>query len=1328
MQKFIASSQLPALGAGLALLGLVVLPPFSLSAQEVKGTEPNRGGDISTEARDPNVAKQFLFPAEGYEVSLYASEKEFPLLANPVALNFDGRGRLYVCTMPSYPQRLPDEDPDDKIIVLEDVNADGKADTCVTYIDKLHVPTGFELGDGGAYIAQQPDLIFAKDTDGDGRADLRQTVLHGFGTEDSHHSISAFTWGPDGGLYFQEGTFHHSQVETPYGPVRLVDAGVFRYKPSQHYLEVFVTYGFANPWGHVFDKWGQNFIADASGGANYFGLPITGYKPYPKKSGGMKVFTSVVRPTAGCEFVSSRHFPDEVQGDFLINNCIGFQGIKQHRVIEEDSGYTSEEREPLLYSSDINFRPVDLEFGPDGALYIVDWFNPLIGHMQYSLRDEGRDHSHGRIWRITYKHKPLIEPTHTEGKSIAELLEALKVYEDRTRYRARMELRRHDADEVSAALDVWTKALDASDPNHEHQLLEALWVKQTINKPDAALLDRVLASSEPRARAAAVRVARHWRREVDGVMDRLEKAVEDEFPRTRLEAVTALSYMDSWEAQRAVIKARALPTDYYLDYGLNESTNALEQHWKPAVLAGKISLDEDTSVGEFLAGRMSADELAQILDSQVALKQVLTRPGASDASRRAALAKLAEEFGGDKAAAWIEAVKRLDAGSASEKPATLEQYARLLLELSADELRPHEQEWDSLALEGSTSRMKQAALVALMRAQGSVDRAWKLAETDGAVLMNLLAVAGELRDDTLRKALYPHVRGLLGPNGEVTVEGSPIKPGARFVRIELPGERRVLTVAELEVYSNRENVARTGSATQSSTMHGGVAARAIDGNSSAEFNAGGQTHTNEEANPWLEVDLGKAYPIDFIRVLNRRDGDMGDRLDGFRLTVLDENRIPVFSKDDIPGKTRSVRVDITTDPAGALRRAALPALAHLDTGEGDTLSMLTGAFANEAERALAARALMDLSPAAWRPDALGKLIQPLGDYAAAASPEDLASPGLQATFAAGERLAALLPITEASALKQRLAVNQLQVRRLSAIPHKMQYDATQILVRAGAPVEIILSNPDIMPHNLVIGVPGSLEEIGLASDAESTSAEAAERDYVPVLPSVLHSTKLVQPGKEATIRFVAPTEPGEYPFLCTYPGHWRVMQGTLHVMEELPIALASGGGKFVQLWSRAELTPAVDYVAQIAPERGKALFDSASCSQCHSDGRLAPSLESLRSSFYPKSLVAAIVAPADHIAPEYRTVRVTLRDDRVYKGQIAGEDDERILIRQNLLQPEFVVTVDKSEMLSMEVAPESMMPEHLLAGLTQEEIYALMAYILDSPAKELASATSHSVH
>ncbi len=526
----------------------------------------------------PDEAISTFKLAQGYQVNAFATEVDFDI-QNPVALNFDAKGRLWVATMPSYPQYLPGTPPNDKLLILEDTDGDGKADKQTVFADGLHLPTGFEFGDGGVYVAQQPNLMFLKDTDGDDKADVREIVLHGFDTADSHHSISAFTWSPGGVLHFQEGTFHHTQVETPYGPVRVKDAAVFGYEPRRQKLEVFVSYPFANPWGHVYDRWGQNFVADASGGANYFGTAFSGHVDYPRKHKTMKQFiVKRVRPTCGCEFVFSRHFPDEAQGNFLLNNCIGFQGVLQHKMSEDGSGFVGVEIEPLLQSSDPNFRPVDLKFGPDGALYVVDWFNPLVGHMQHSLRDPNRDHTHGRVWRITYKHRPLLTPPKIAGEPIPALLELLKAYEDRTRYAVRRELRDRDTQEVVRELEKWAASLDKNDQDYEHHLLEALWVYQHHNVTNEKLLKQLLNAKDYRARAAATRVLCYWRDQVSEPLALLKERANDEHPRVRLEAVRACSFFTTPEAAEVALESLNHPQDDYLEYTLEETIETLKRY------------------------------------------------------------------------------------------------------------------------------------------------------------------------------------------------------------------------------------------------------------------------------------------------------------------------------------------------------------------------------------------------------------------------------------------------------------------------------------------------------------------------------------------------------------------------------------------------------------------------------------------------------------------------------------------------------------------------------------------------------------------------------
>lgn len=527
--------------------------------------------------------KTFTLP-EGYEIDLFASEQEFPDLQDPVAFAFDAKGRLWVCTMPSYPQYLPGHPVDDKILIFEDSDGDGRADKQTVFADKLYLPAGIEFWNGGVIVAQQPNVMFLKDTDGDDKADVRELILHGFDSADSHHAISAFVFDQGGALYFEEGTFHHSQIETPYGPERCVNAGVFRFEPRTDKLDVYISYGFANPWGHIFDRWGQNFVADASGGANYFAAAFSGDVDYPHKHGGLKQFlTKQWRPTCGCELVSSRNFPEEAQGNYLLNNCIGFQGTLQYKMRDEGSGFAADPVEPLLQSSDLNFRPVDIEFAPDGSLFIADWFNPLIGHMQHNIRDPNRDHTHGRIWRIHYTKRPLVKPPQIAGQPIATLLNLFKTEpEERTRARVRTELWNRPTHEVIQEVGAWLAAQERSDPEYEHHKLEALWLHQAHDVINEPLLKELLRSPDYRARAAATRVLCYWRDRVEDPIGLLKTQVADEHPRVRLEAVRALSFFHSQEAIDAAVEVLVYQTekDDYIDYTLKETLNTLERRVK----------------------------------------------------------------------------------------------------------------------------------------------------------------------------------------------------------------------------------------------------------------------------------------------------------------------------------------------------------------------------------------------------------------------------------------------------------------------------------------------------------------------------------------------------------------------------------------------------------------------------------------------------------------------------------------------------------------------------------------------------------------------------
>ena len=552
---------------------------------------------------EASIAKMKVAP--GYKVELFASEEKFPDLKKPVQMSFDGKGRLWVATTPTYPHYRPgDTLPNDKLIILEDTDGDGKADKQTVFADHLHIPIGFELAPEGVYVSQEPNLALLIDDDKDGKADRMELILHGFDSHDSHHAISAYCADASGAFYLLEGRFLHSQVETPYGPRRCNDGGAWRFDPKSFRLER-LQVDISNPWGFSFDTWEQPFISDASPGENWWALPFSAKMPYGIEQVKVEQFVPKrSRPSSGAEFVSSRHFPDVNQGDFMACNTIGFLGISFGSKRDEGAGFVGKANGDLLSSSDGNFRPVDLEFAPDGSLYFVDWHNPLIGHMQHNARDPNRDHEHGRIYRVTYPGRPLVKPAKVDGATVAELLENLKEPEYRTRYRTRRELRSHAPAEVLPAIKAWVAKLDPKDPAYEHHLCEALWATWAQNQPDAELLQRLMRAQRFEARAAAVDVLRHSYRQIPNHVALLQESVRDEHPRVRLTAIVAATWLDNADGAKIALEAFRKPVDrwvgpvlhYALAYTLKDDVATLKA-------SGQLDLADNPAAVEYLAGK-----------------------------------------------------------------------------------------------------------------------------------------------------------------------------------------------------------------------------------------------------------------------------------------------------------------------------------------------------------------------------------------------------------------------------------------------------------------------------------------------------------------------------------------------------------------------------------------------------------------------------------------------------------------------------------------------------------------------------------------------------
>lgn len=526
-----------------------------------------------------NETIQHLKVPEGYKIELFADEKMFPELANPVQMSFDNKGRLWVGCMPSYPHwRAGDAKPQDKLIIFEDTNNDGKADKRTVFADDLHLCIGFELAKEGVYVSQADSLVLLTDTDGDDKYDVKEYLASGFDDHDTHHAFSAFTTDPSGAIFMGEGVFLHSNVETVYGTHRGTNGGHFRYNPKRRHLERTTQLQIPNPWGTTFDKWGQPFFLHTSDSKLNWMTPGTVKPRYGHAMDASRDLLErahSVRPTSGIEIMSSKHFPDDVQGDMMLCNTINFLGIKQHQLNEDGTGYKLQHRQDLLVSSEGNFRPVDLEIAPDGSLYLLDWSNVLIGHMQHNARDPKRDHVHGRIYRITYPSRPLLKPAKIDGASIAELLENLKIHEDRTRYRIRRELRGRDTAEVLTAIKKWIAALDNKDSNYEHHLLEAMWVTWGHDEIDQGLVRQLLKSTDHKVRSAAVNAVRYNGHQMSDQASLLTAAAADPHGRVRMGAITAASWLPKSQGLAILDRAEKAGLDDWMKQTMTFARAAL---------------------------------------------------------------------------------------------------------------------------------------------------------------------------------------------------------------------------------------------------------------------------------------------------------------------------------------------------------------------------------------------------------------------------------------------------------------------------------------------------------------------------------------------------------------------------------------------------------------------------------------------------------------------------------------------------------------------------------------------------------------------------------
>ena len=444
----------------------------------------------------------------GFEVTLFASE---PDITKPINMEFDDRGRLWVTQSSEYPISAGMGDGRDRITILEDKNGDGKADSFTNFDDHLNIPIGIMPVSDGAVAYSIPNLYYFKDNNDDGKADSKKVLLGEFGHKDTHGMVNNIMRGYDGWLHVCHGFSNTSSVAGTDGDsITMTSGNTFRVKMDGSRVEQ-TTFGRVNPFGYAYDEKGYLYSVDChtkpitqlitGGDYPHFGkkAPVgIGFAPE------MMSYDLGSTALAGLVYYTGTQYPEVYRNSFYTGDVVTCR-IDRNTMTYNGSTPVSHKQEPFLVSSDPWFRPVDVKLGPDGSLYIADFYNRIIGHYEVALNHPGRDRLSGRIWKITYKgdlaHQDMAV-TDWSKATIDQLIEGLKHPQLNTRLKV--------ADRL---VDTWkekaidpVKTLIGSNSVDPVSYVHGLWVLHRLNALDDNILDKALNSRDQSVQVHAFRI------------------------------------------------------------------------------------------------------------------------------------------------------------------------------------------------------------------------------------------------------------------------------------------------------------------------------------------------------------------------------------------------------------------------------------------------------------------------------------------------------------------------------------------------------------------------------------------------------------------------------------------------------------------------------------------------------------------------------------------------------------------------------------------------------------------------------------------------------
>lgn len=904
------------------------------------------------ESLKPQQSMSLMQVPVGFELQLFAAE---PDVVNPIYMNWDERGRLWVIETVDYPNEIKTDDKgDDRIKILEDTNGDGKADKISIFADKLNIPTSFVFSNGGIIVSAAPSFLFLKDTDGDDKADIRETLLTGWGKRDTHAQASNLRYGLDNKIWGVVGYSGYYNGKKGKDSLAFGN-GVYRFAPDGKNLE-FLSSTTNNTWGLGFSEEFDVFISTANNTHSAFlGMPKKYFDKIKSNETGvekidahysMHVATKNLRQVdvhggftaaAGHSLYTARTFPKEYW------NRVAFvtepTGRLIHRTLLKQNGSGFKEDGDgwnMLVSADEWAAPVQAEVGPDGALWVTDWYDFIIQHnptptlASAGINSENgkgnaylnplRDHERGRIYRIAYKNNDQKNTIQLNKNNLAGLINALSNNNMFWRTTAQRLLVEKGDKTILPALFKLVQNEQLDETGINAPAIHALWTMHGLKVLNGINLEAlnvaIKALSHPAAgvRKAAIEVLPKTTATFFAIQK--AKLFEDKDLRVRLAAVLTTTDM------------------------------------KPSASIGNVLVD-------------MAEKEENISDT------------------------------------WLR-------------------HALII-----------------------ASKLNQETFKAAFKKKGLNDNPSLLE----ASLAQQLAFGSRINSFSLRRI---------------------------FGRQQLPGDVLNPDVAGKEILISGDIERRPGlPGTVPLPFEGMIVAQGNKTNGYGIYMMDNKMHFQiNQAEKSFQLVTSATLPAKFsFKTGLQKDGTMRLYIDNKEVGSVKTSGL--FKKDmEVPIRvgveSRTGNDKIADYPDSFFLRSYLTN-AKLETLDG-------------------------IAP----PDIAGK-------------PD--------------------------------------KIIFLAVIKDKMKYDKQLLTAKAGTTLQIIFQNTDFMQHNFILIKPGTLEKVGAEADRMARDPNSAKMHYIPKMPEVLKSTPMINPGKRYVLTFKVPANPGDYPYVCTFPAHWRIMKGILRVTK-----------------------------------------------------------------------------------------------------------------------------------------------------------------------------------